>query len=55
MFLFYLSTQIKLLNQALNKLNIKSEIISFPNRQTSIGKLLDNYLTKRNKSHSNFV
>jgi dTMP kinase len=41
------STQSKLLYDALNSKNIKSELWRFPNRTTSIGKLIDAYLTKQ--------
>lgn len=41
------STQCKKLVKSLEKLNIKSKLISFPDRSTSTGKLIDEYL--RNK------
>lgn len=40
------TTQAKLLVQKLNEMNIKSEYIAFPNRETEIGKLIDRYLKK---------
>lgn len=36
----------KLLSEALNALNIESEIWRYPNRQTNIGKLINQYLSK---------
>lgn len=41
------STQCKNLVQSLEKMNIKSKLITFPDRTTSTGKLIDEYL--RNK------
>ena len=40
------STQVKLLNEALNSSNLKSEIWRYPNRTTNIGKLINSYLCK---------
>lgn len=40
------STQVKLLHEALNSIGHKAEIWRYPNRTTSIGKLINNYLNK---------
>lgn len=40
------STQVKLLNDALNSLNSPSEVWRYPKRTTSIGKLINSYLNK---------
>ncbi len=40
------STQVKLLNEALNSTNRYSEVWRYPNRNTSIGKLINSYLNK---------
>lgn len=40
------STQSKLLYDALNSHNLKSELWRFPNRTTTIGKLINSYLAK---------
>lgn len=40
------STQVKLLNEALNSMNQTSEIWRYPKRTTSIGKLINSYLNK---------
>ncbi|XP_014248016.1 thymidylate kinase isoform X2 [Cimex lectularius] len=41
------STQCKLLVQGLNNSGIKAKNISFPDRSTEIGKVIDSYLTKK--------
>ncbi|RNA12425.1 thymidylate kinase [Brachionus plicatilis] len=41
------STQVKLLADALNLKNLKSEIWRYPNRDTSIGGLINDYLGKK--------
>jgi len=35
-----------LLNEALNTMNIESEVWRYPNRTTNIGKLINSYLSK---------
>ena len=40
------STQVKLLNEALNARNHTSEVWRYPNRTTSIGQLINSYLNK---------
>ena len=40
------STQVRLLNEALNSNNKPSEVWRYPNRTTSIGKLINSYLNK---------
>ena len=40
------STQVKLLHEALNSIGHNAEIWRYPNRTTSIGKLINNYLNK---------
>lgn len=39
------STQVKLLTENLNKNNIQTENIRFPNRESNIGKLINSYLS----------
>lgn len=41
------STQVKLLEEALNKRKIPAVRYSFPNRTTAVGKLLDSFLSKK--------
>lgn len=41
------STQCKKLVQSLEKMNIKSKLITFPDRSTSTGKLIDEYLKNK--------
>lgn len=41
------STQCKKLVQSLEKMNIKSKLITFPDRTTSTGKLIDEYLKNK--------
>ncbi|KAG6801926.1 thymidylate kinase isoform X1 [Apis mellifera caucasica] len=41
------STQAKMLITALNNLNIPVELHSFPNRTTTIGEIINNFLTKK--------
>ncbi len=40
------STQVKLLHEALNSMNRQCEVWRYPNRTTSIGKLINSYLNK---------
>lgn len=42
------STQCKKLVQSLQNMNIKSHLMSFPDRTTSTGKLIDEYLKNKN-------
>lgn len=41
------STQCKKLVQSLEKMNIKSKLINFPDRSTTTGKLIDEYLKNK--------
>lgn len=41
------STQSKLLAEALNRNNFKSELWQYPNRSTTIGKIISDYLSKK--------
>ena len=49
------TTQSTLLVNALNKANIPSELIQFPNRKTPIGNLIDNYLTNKCTLHDRTI
>ncbi|UKK02170.2 thymidylate kinase [Theileria orientalis] len=44
------STQIKLLSQKLVEENIKTQIITFPNKKTPIGRILGDYLRSRDEN-----
>jgi dTMP kinase len=49
------STQSKLLYEALSLKNLRSELWRFPNRNTTIGKLIDSYLKKECELQDNAV
>ncbi|XP_076286216.1 thymidylate kinase [Lasioglossum baleicum] len=49
------STQVKMLMEALTKLNIPVENLAFPNRTTSIGLMINGYLLKKQEHPSELV